>query len=272
MEINVNDLITSIGEYNLSVHKLTYRFGIDYIKYNKGFREKYPEIIDELMDIYIPRKVAFKEFPSIDDNMIECGNSYELETMISIPDPNIVRTDSGTIEGLNWVLTEDVDSNVIENYRKNLVSNFKVNGEYINKMKYLKREVLKYLTNNGVCKDTFPHIIKSLYLPYKTVDGDFELEVHNHPLVQLTFIKDSVIETNKTNGNPLNTDSFNVGHFLIVSIESVLRNTHFNYGYFEIINFLYDFEDYITKEYNFIGDRLLIDNKVININNLLKNK
>lgn len=119
----IEELFDTIKDYSLSVHKLTFRYGIDYIKCNILLKEKYSEIFSELEEYFIPRKVIFKyssDYPN--KNVIECGNNYELTSMIGIPKCDFGETINGEtiIKDLEWVLLENLTDNEISKYKNKL--------------------------------------------------------------------------------------------------------------------------------------------------------
>jgi hypothetical protein len=79
---NIKNLIDIIKEYSLNLHKTTFRYGIDYIKCDPFLKEKYPEILKELEEYFIPRKVIFIYKPISESSypvrtIIEIGNKYK---------------------------------------------------------------------------------------------------------------------------------------------------------------------------------------------------
>lgn len=190
MEININELINEINKYNLSLHKLTYRYGIDYIKYNQDFKEKYPEVIKELSNYYIPRRVMMKQYTSIDNDTIECGNQYEMETMVGIPKSNRVINDGiEYIEDLRWELLSECNEEEIKGYQDKLSLKFNVFGEYINNMSKTKtNEELNIKLIELIA--TYRELNHELYNPKKTDD----FIIHHKTILdklenQLTLIK-----------------------------------------------------------------------------------
>jgi len=209
--IDINELISEINNYNLSLHKLTYRYGIDYIKYNLEFKEKYPEVIKELSDYYIPRKVIMIQSPSIDNDTIECGNQYEMETMVGILKcDKVVRDGVEYIEDLRCELLSDCDEDEVKEYKDKLTLKINVYGEYINKVKkenlkngtYLikagskdysltkeKEEKINSLEINEEYKDFFKNLFSEEPIP-KGSDLLVEL-VGQNPFLKIKSIKNN---------------------------------------------------------------------------------
>lgn len=121
---NINGLIEIIKDYSLSVHKLTFRYGIDYVKCHISLKDKYPEIFKELEEYFIPRKVIFKYYSDYPNKrLIECGNNYELSSMIGIPKCDFDENINGEtiIKDLEWVLLKNLTENEISEYKDKLI-------------------------------------------------------------------------------------------------------------------------------------------------------
>ena len=135
--IPINELITEINSYNSLLHKLTYRYGIDYIKFSSKFKEKYPEIVEELSNYYAPRKVTIMMVTSSDDvYTIECGNKYEINSFVALPKCHrVVRDGVEYIEDLRWESLSNCDEDEVKEYKDKLTLKINVYGEYVNKVK-----------------------------------------------------------------------------------------------------------------------------------------
>jgi len=124
---NINDLIDVIKSYSLTLHKTTFRYGIDYVKCDSYLKERYPEIFKELEEYFIPRKVNFiyktdKKTIYPNKSLIECGNKYEQETMIGVPKAKLtpIDTNETLIEDLTWVMIGELSKTEVDEYRDKL--------------------------------------------------------------------------------------------------------------------------------------------------------
>ena len=257
--IEINELISEINNYNLSLHKLTYRYGIDYIKYNLEFKEKYPEIIKELSDYYIPRKVIMMQSPSIDNDTIECGNQYEMETMVGIPKANRVINDGiEYIEDLKWESLSECNEEEIFNYKDKLTLTFNVSGEYISKIDYLKNEIIRNVHKS----DTYQYIIKGVMFGYKLTNRPIELNSYKFPFSDLYYCKDPSKDASLDD----DLNYTNIGMSLFYILEGILINSEYNYSYYDINGVVDWFEDYLKSNYEFIDKKVLFGNQIKSIN------
>jgi hypothetical protein len=214
---NIKNLIDIIKEYSLNLHKTTFRYGIDYIKCDPFLKEKYPEILKELEEYFIPRKVIFIYKPISESSylvrtIIEIGNKYELESMIGVPKARLtpINENETKIEDLEWILLENLSENEINKYKNNLklrltIVNYdwlnqnkiyeliKLVGERINEDKFIENltsnkydniilDVNKLnLENRFTLADTFnPKIREDCLNTIKTIHPEVELiERHN---------------------------------------------------------------------------------------------
>lgn len=124
---NINDLVYVIKSYTSTLHKTTFRYGIDYIKCDQYLKERYPEIFKELEEYFIPRNVIFTYKTDTKTNypnksLIECGNKYEQETMIGVPKAKLTPIDANEtlIEDLRWVMVEELSKTEVDEYRDKL--------------------------------------------------------------------------------------------------------------------------------------------------------
>jgi hypothetical protein len=258
-EININKLISEINSYNLSLHKLTYRYGIDYIKFTTKFKEKYPEIVEELSDYYVPRKVTIIMVTSSDgDNTIECGNKYEINTLIGIPKCDRVVLDGEEyIENLKWWLLSDCDEHEIKEYKDRLTLKINVYGEYINKIDYLKFEIMK----NSHKSNIYPYIIKGVAFGYNLIDKPIELNIHKFPFSDLYYCKDPLKDDILGDNNYTN-----IGMSLSYILEDILINSEYKYSYYDINGVMDWFEDYLKNNHEFIDKKVLFGNQIKGIN------
>jgi hypothetical protein len=259
-KIHINELITEINSYNLSLHKLTYRYGIDYIKFSSKFKEKYPEIVEVLSNYYIPRKVTIMVETSSDDvYTIECGNKYEINSFVGIPKCNrVVRDGVEYIEDLRWELLSDCDEDEVKEYKDKLTLRINVYGEYISKIDYLKNEIIRNVHKS----DMYPYIIKGIMFGYKLINKPIELNLYKFPFSDLYYAKDPTKDA--TLGDDLNYT--NVGMSLSYILEDILTNSEYNYSYYEINEVMDWFEDYLKNNHKFIDKKVLFGNQIKDIN------
>ena len=119
----IEELFDVIKDYSLSVHKLTFRYGIDYVKCNILLKERHSEIFSELEEYFTLRNVIFiyrSYYPN--KNVIECGNNYELNSMIAVPKATQIPINENEtiIEDLEWVLLENLTDKEITEYKNKL--------------------------------------------------------------------------------------------------------------------------------------------------------
>lgn len=120
---DINNLFNVIKEYSLKLHKATFRYGIDYIKYDMSLQEKYPEIFEEIQSFFIPRGVTTTSQSNTNyKNIIECGNKYEINTMMGIPKATLtpINENETKIDDLTWVSLENLSTNEIDEYKDKL--------------------------------------------------------------------------------------------------------------------------------------------------------
>ena len=260
MEINVNKLISEIGTYNSSLHKLTYRYGIDYLKCSSKFKEKYPEIVEELNNYYVPRKVTLMVVTSSDDDYtIECGNKYEINNFIGLPKcDSVIRDGVEYIEDLRWELLSDCDEDEVKEYKDKLSLKINVYGEYINKIDYLKNEIIRNVHKS----DTYQYIIKGVMFGYKLTNRPIELNSYKFPFSDLYYAKDP--SKDATLDDDLNY--INIGMSLSYILDDILTNSEYNYSYYDINGVMGWFEDYLKNNYEFIDKKVLFGNQIKSIN------
>lgn len=163
---------------------------------------------------------------------------------------------------IKWI--EDCSDEEVEEFKnKGFVE--KTNTNYDKKLEKLKLKLRDSLYKCNVNYEKKPYFIKSLNLPYKTKNDDYEPHIYNHHFNDLSFCKEIVDEIDSR--NPDDWVYYPIGMFLnhriFIDIES-------EYSYQDIINFLDWFENYLKSNYKFVGDKILFGNKIVKIEEVFK--
>ena len=130
------------------------------------------------------------------------------------------------------------------------------------KIESFKNELLSCLQKNKLTKETHPYIIKGVNKPYKTKNGGVEPNIYYHHFIDLYFCKYPSIKVDESR-NPEEWVYFNVGDFMSISLDHVLTNSEYDYSYFDIVELLFWFEDYLKENYKFLVDDILVDGHLI---------
>jgi len=150
------------------------------------------------------------------------------------------------------------------------VKNIKIMTDDELKIDYFKNELLSCLQKNNLTKETHPYIIKGINKPHKTKNGGVEPNIYHHHFIDLYFCKFPTTKVDESR-NPEEWVYFNVGHFISISIDHILTNSEYEYSYFDIIDLLWWFEDYLKNNYEFLVDNILLDGHLLS-NSFLKIK
>ncbi len=166
----------------------------------------------------------------------------------------------------------DIDLKWIEDCSDEEINEFKVNGfvektetNYDKKLEKLKLKLRTSLVESNLTYEKKPYFIKSLNLPYKTKDGDYEPHIYNHYFNDLSFAKEMVDEIDSR--NPDDWVYYPIGMFLN---HRIFMDIESEYSYQDIINFLDWFENYLKSNYKFVGDKILFGNKIVKIEEVFK--
>lgn len=166
----------------------------------------------------------------------------------------------------------DMDVKWIEDCSDDEIDEFKNNGfvektdtNYNKKLESLKLKTRTALYDSNCSSESKPFIIKGLTLPYKTKKSDYEPNLYFHHFNDLFFCEDLVDEV--VSRIPDEWVYYNVGMFLDLNL---LMDISDEYTYQDVVNFLFWFEDYLKKQYTFVGDKILFGNKIMGINKIFK--
>lgn len=131
------------------------------------------------------------------------------------------------------------------------------------KKEYFKNELLSCLEKNKLTKNTHPYIIKGVNTPYKTKNNGIEPNIYYHHFIDLYFTKNPSLKEEVVSKNPENWNFCNIGHFISITFDNILTYTEYDYTYFDIIDLLWWFQDYLSENYIFIDNKILVNGKIL---------